>query len=169
MSTLTKNKSNMSWLSSWFLCNFTFQKLSKLQLILINQQCAQQTKKDKILFVANLIKVNLKSIGGIPLRLQYLVKLLGYPVNVHYVLQIPMATLQNKHKENKKTSVVKNTIKVIQSEGVQTVAMSRSARELLKPVSAAAHRRVESRRWRNQTLWAFTTFVLISLHTLLEV
>lgn len=124
------------------------------------------TKKDKILFVANLIKVNLKSIGGIPLRLQYLVKLLGYPVNVHYVLQIPMATLQNKHKENKKTSVVKNTIKVIQSEGVQTVAMSRSTRELLKPVSAAAHRRVESRR--NQTLWAFTTFVLISLHTLLE-
>lgn len=55
-----------------------------------------------------------------------------------------MATLQNKHKENKKTSVVKNTIKVIQSEGVQTVAMSRSARELLKPVSAA-HIDVSSR------------------------
>lgn len=98
------------------MCNFTFQKLSKLQLILINQQCAQHTKKDKILFVANLIKVNLKSIGGIPLRLQHLVKLLGYPVNVHYVLQIPMATLQNKDKENKKTIVVKNTIRVIQSE-----------------------------------------------------
>lgn len=47
-------------------------------------------------------------------------------------------------------------MKVIQTKGVQTVAMSRSASELLKPVPATTHRHVETRRWRNQMLWALT-------------
>lgn len=58
-------------------------------------------QRDKILFVANLIKVIVKSIER---KLWYLVKLLGYPVKVHYVLQIHMAVLRNKHKENEKNN-----------------------------------------------------------------
>lgn len=60
-------------------------------------------QSDKILFVANLIKVIVKSIER---KLWYLVKLLGYPVKVHYVLQIHIAILRNKHKENEKTNVI---------------------------------------------------------------